>query len=108
MKTKIGNGLVGLCALRRRALSFSGEEEDADHDDVGRGRGEGARCASAGEEATEDELAYGEWEGRKKAQGCCLMAIPFLVSRCVPVRARATCVRQQKSALGSAGHGNFI
>ena len=108
MKTKIGKGLVGLCALRRRALSFSGEEEDADHDDVGRGRGEGARCASAGEEATEDELAYGEWEGRKKAQGCCLMAIPFLVSRCVPVRARATCVRQQKSALGSAGHGNFI
>jgi hypothetical protein len=97
-KTKIGNGLVGMCALRRCAVTCSGVTSGVGQrlDLHGGGRGEGGSgcnlegegAEEEGEELEEDERRYEEWEREMKGRGSSFMAIPFLAGRYVCARAR--------------------
>ena len=83
MKTIIGRGIVGRCALRRQVVFL--DEEGTRRDGAGwRREGNQRREEEDEEDEKEDEeMMYEEWEQDMIQRGCAAMAVPVLISRFV-------------------------
>ena len=76
MKTRIGHGLVGMCALRRQTITFGEHGKIGRRDDVQYDRGRASE-----EDVSFEESTYDAWETEMASKGHSAMAVPLLISR---------------------------